>query len=223
MTLVTAAQGKDFVIAAADTRGTFGDVNVAFSSYDVMQKMVVVAPHVIIQMYGAGEQGDNILEEFKRTLTQTDDGISNILVKLSAFCLGKWQAFFNTVPFEYRPVVAYQVVGLDADPKTKAFSVPKLYSIDSRTNFVPAFHRYGWVTGGVPMFAIYLLGRRYKTDMTVEQLSALIGYVQSETATQDLRVGGAINMKKITPEGVRDVPETEIRGLLDRYHTGELH
>lgn len=222
MTLVLSAQGKDFVVASADSRGTFGDVNVAFSSYDVMEKLAQVSEHVVIQMYGASEIGDNIFEEFKQNVTPADDGISNILIKLAAFCLGKWQQQFTNVPFQYRPVVAYQVAGLDKNNENK-FVIPKIFDIDSRTNFTPSFHRYGWAAGGVPMYAIYLMGRRYRNTMTMEELSALVAYVQSETASQDLRVGGATRMKRILPEGVRDVPSTEINGLLDRYHRGELH
>jgi 20S proteasome alpha/beta subunit len=222
MTLVTSAQGTDFIVSSADSRGTFGDPNVAFSSYDVMEKLAKVTDHVVIQIYGTAEIGDNIFEEFKATVTPQDDGISNVLVKLSNFCLTKWQQYFSNVPFQYRPIVAYQIAGLDKNRENN-FVVPKIYSIDSRANFVPSFHRYGWATGGIPMFAIYLLGRRYRRDMTIEQLSALLAYVTSETATQDLRVGGAIRMKKILPTGVQDVPETEIKNLLERYNRGELH
>jgi 20S proteasome alpha/beta subunit len=222
MTLVTAAHGKDFVVACADSRGTFGDPQHAFSSYDVMQKLAAVSPHVIMQMYGAGEIGDNLLEEFK-PMVQNDDGISNIMTKISSFCLAKWQQFFSNVPFELRPVVAFQIAGLDMNPDTKKFDIPRIYTIDSRLNFVPSFHRYGWAAGGIPIFAIYLLGRRYRSNMTLEELCALVTYVTSETATQDLRVGGAIHMKKVLSDGVKDVPESEIKDLLDKYHRGELH
>lgn len=223
MTLVVAALGKDFIIVSADSRGTFGDPLVAFSSYDVMEKIAVVSPHVLLQMYGAGEIGDNIVEEFKKEVKPEDDGISNILVKFSGFCLAKWQQFFTNVPFQFRPVVAYQIAGLDKNQTNGKFEKPLIYTIDSRTNFVPSFHRYGWATGGVPMFAIYLLGRRYRSNMSIEQLSALVAYVTAETATQDLRVGGQIKMARILTNGIQEIPETEIKNLLDRYGRGELH
>jgi putative transposase len=60
MTLVTAAQGKDFVVAGTDSRGTFGHSEVTYSAYDTMQKLVALTPHVTELTYGAGEIGDNI-------------------------------------------------------------------------------------------------------------------------------------------------------------------
>jgi 20S proteasome alpha/beta subunit len=222
MTLVVAAQGHDFIVASADSRGTFGDISVAFSSYDVMLKLAVVSPHVVVQTYGAAEIGDNVLEEFKKEVKAEDDGISSISTKLSGFCLNRWQQFFSNVPFQYRPVVAYGIAGLDKNETDNKFGIPRIYTIDSRTNFVPAFHRYGWSAGGVPMFAIYLLGRRYHPDMPIDQLSALVAYVMAETATQDLRVGGAIRMKRILPHGVEDVTEREISELLASYYEGKL-
>jgi ATP-dependent protease HslVU (ClpYQ) peptidase subunit len=81
MTLVTSAQGINFIVASADSRGTFGEPSVAFSSYDVMEKLAKVTDHVVISIFGASEIGDNIFEEFKQTVTPQDDGISNVLLK----------------------------------------------------------------------------------------------------------------------------------------------
>jgi len=48
MTLVTAAQGKNFIVAGTDSRGTFGHPEVAFSAYDTMQKLVTITAHVAV-------------------------------------------------------------------------------------------------------------------------------------------------------------------------------
>lgn len=215
MTLVTAAQGKDFIIAGVDSRGTFGHPDVAFSSYDVMEKIVPVAPHVVVLTYGAGEVGDNLLDEFRRSLQQPIDGVSEVVGSLQSFCLTRWNQWFANVPFQFRPVVAYVIAGLDKTDER--YCMPRIYTMDSRMGFAPAFHRYGWAHGGVPIYAIYIFGRRYKTDMSVEELAGLVAYAISETATQDLRVGGRIKMMKITPEGTQALSETEIRDLLDRH------
>jgi len=215
LTLVTAAQGKDFIIAGVDSRGTFGHPDVAFSSYDVMEKIVPVAPHVVVLTYGAGEVGDNLLDEFRRSLQQPIDGVSEVVGSLQSFCLTRWNQWFANVPFQFRPVVAYVIAGLDKTDER--YCMPRIYTMDSRMGFAPAFHRYGWAHGGVPIYAIYIFGRRYKTDMSVEELAGLVAYAISETATQDLRVGGRIKMMKITPEGTQALSETEIRDLLDRH------
>jgi len=216
LTLVTAAQGSNFIVVGADSRGTFGHPDVAFSSYDVMQKMVLIAPHVVVLSYGAGEVGDNLLNECRESLQQPMDGVRAVLQILQAFCQQRWNQWFVSVPFQFRPVVAYIVAGLERT-QSGEYSIPLIYSMDSRMGFAPAFHRYGWANGGVPIYAIYILGRRYRLDMSVDELCGLVAYAISETATQDQRVGGAIRMMKILPEGTRELNEMEIRSALDNY------
>jgi len=219
LTLVTAAQGRNFIVAGADSRGTFGHPDVAFSSYDVMQKMVLVAPHVVVLSYGAGEVGDNLLNEFREGLQQEQpliDGVRAILQSLQTFCQQRWNQWFVNVPFQFRPVVAYIVAGLER-AQDGDYSVPLIYSMNSRMGFAPAFHRYGWSHGGVPIYAIYIFGRRYRPDMSVDKLCGLVAYGISETATQDQRVGGAIRLMKVLPEGAQELNETEIRTVLANY------
>jgi len=223
MTLVTAAQGKDFVVVGTDSRGTFGHPEVAFSAYDTMQKLVILTPHVVVLTFGAGEVGDNILEEFKReVLTQEGaqlDGVSNILRALQGYCLNKWNQWLANVPFQARPVIGYIVAGLDIDCEGK-YNIPKIYTMISAMGFMPALHRYGWANGGIPIYAIYLYGRRYKTDMSINELSGLAAYVISETASQDQRVGGPIRMAQILPDGCHELTEDQIKKVLDTYIRG---
>jgi 20S proteasome alpha/beta subunit len=220
MTLVTAAQGKDYVVAGTDSRGTFGHAEVAFSAYDTMQKLVILAPHVIVLTFGAGEIGDNILEEFRREKLQQQgaqlDGISVILQELQMYCHNKWNQQLVNVPFQARPLVGYIVAGLDKNHEDK-YNVPRIYSMISSMGFMPALHRYGWANGGIPIYAIYLYGRRYRTQMPIDQLTGLAAYVISETASQDQRVGGPIRMAQVLPEGSKELTDTQIRDLLEGY------
>jgi 20S proteasome alpha/beta subunit len=219
MTLVTAAQGKDLIIVGADSRGTFGRPEAAFSSYDVMEKIIQLSPHVVALTYGVGEIGDNLLIEFRRSLTEPIDGVTEVVHRLHSFCLGRWNEWFARIPFQFRPVVAYIVAGLDK--KDKEYCEPHIYSLDSRTGFAPAIHIYGWAHGGVPMYAIYIFGRKYRPNMEMRELIGLVAYAISETATQDMRVGGAIRMMKITRDGVQIIDEKEIRSCLEEYYRRE--
>lgn len=224
MTLVTAAQGVNFVVAGTDSRGTFGSSEVAFSAYDTMQKLVVLTKHVVVLTYGAGEVGDNILEEFRREVLSAQpnlDGVSTVLRELQSYCLRKWNEWLGNVPFQVRPIIGYIVTGLDANGKDAEgrdkYEVPRIYSMISAFGFMPAFHRYGWANGGIPIYAIYLYGRRYKANMPMDELSGLALYVISETASQDQRVGGPIRMVQILPDGCRELKDEEIKNLLDSY------
>lgn len=219
MTLVSAAQGKDFVIVGADSRGTFGHPEVAFSSYDVMEKIVPLTPHVVALTYGVGEVGDNLLDEFRRSVSQGIDGVSEIVRQLQTFCSSRWNQWFANVPFQFRPTVAYIVAGLDKDDER--YCIPRIYSLDSRMGFAPAIHRYGWAHGGIPMFAIYIFGRKYKENMSADELIGLVAYAITETATQDMRVGGKVKMMKISSDGIHILSEKEIQEALDKYFRGK--
>jgi len=218
MTLVTALQGRNFVVAACDSRGTFGHPNVAFSSHDMMEKMHLVAPHVVVQTAGHGEISDNLLEEFRRSLTSPIDGVTEVLHRLQQFCMEKWNQWFQNVPFQYRPQVVYLISGLDSEGQ--GYTVPRIYTLISQAGFAPAFHRYGWANIGIPIYAIYIYGRKYRSDMTVEELCGLAAYAVSETASQDLRVGGNIRMAKVLPEGTTILSENDIRDCLTRHVGG---
>lgn len=219
MTLVTAAQGKDSIVVGTDSRGTFGHPDVAFSAYDTMQKLVILTPHVAVLTFGAGEVGDNILEEFKREVLHEHpelDGVSTILRELQRYCLAKWNQWLANVPFQARPIIGYIVAGLETMDENK-YVIPKIYSMISAMGFMPALHRYGWANGGIPIYAIYLYGRRYQANMSLDDLSGLALYVISETASQDQRVGGPIRMAQVLPTGCKELRQDEISALLDKY------
>jgi len=147
------------------------------------------------------------------------DGISDILRDLQSYCHTKWNQWLANVPFQFRPVVAYIVAGLDKDIYGK-YCLPRIYSMDSRMGFMPAFHRYGWASGGIPIYAIYIYGRRYRADMSLDELTGLAAYAISETATQDQRVGGPIRMCQILTDGCIELTEDQIKELLEKYKTG---
>jgi 20S proteasome alpha/beta subunit len=219
MTLITAVQGKCHLVAACDSRGTFGHPNVAFSSHDMMEKIQLVTPHVAVLIAGAGEISDNLLDEFRRSVREPIDGVTAVVNKLQQFCMEKWNQWFVSVPFQHRPQVVYIVAGLDPtkpENPSEGYSVPRIYSLISQAGFAPAFHRYGWANIGIPIYAIYIYGRRYRSNMTIDELCGLAGYAISETATQDLRVGGNIRMVKILPEGATFLTENQIKECIDK-------
>lgn len=216
MTLITALQGSNFVVTACDSRGTFGHPNVAFSSHDMMEKIQLVANHVAVLIAGHGEISDNLLDEFRRSLTSPIDGVTEVVHKLQQFCMDKWNQWFVNVPFQYRPSVVYLIAGLDRSGSSEDYNIPRIYSLISQAGFAPALHRYGWANIGIPIYAIYIYGRRYRSGMTVDELCGLAGYAISETATQDLRVGGNIRMIKILPERASVLTENEIKGCISR-------
>jgi 20S proteasome alpha/beta subunit len=72
-------------------------------------------------------------------------------------------------------------------------------------------HEYGFAVSGVPQYALYLLNRLYETDRSVQELTALAVYVITETASQDGKVGGPVNVITIKPdEGCSELDRNEV-------------
>lgn len=201
MTLNVSVAGKDFVVAGSDSRGTFGDVRIATATIDVMKKLHVVAPHVMVQVAGIAELGDNLVEEFiVQQQTRKIDGVRNVLNEFRLFIVGKWDSYFANVPFQNRPPLILSVVGLD-EIEGKYVS-PHIFTLMSQLGFAPGVHNYGFSVMGVPLFANYILNRRYKNTLPLEELTWLVAYAISETASQDHRVGKPIKIAQILPDGI---------------------
>jgi 20S proteasome alpha/beta subunit len=70
----------------------------------------------------------------------------------------------------------------------------------SGMDFGPMLHDYGFAVAGVAQYALYLLNRLYQPDRTVGELTSLAVYVITETASQDGKVGGPVNVITVSPE-----------------------
>ena len=57
MTLLVTLKGKDGLVLAADSRGTFGDPRGVTAQNDAQQKAHILAPHVAVLSAGSGEVG----------------------------------------------------------------------------------------------------------------------------------------------------------------------
>ena len=60
-------------------------------------------------------------------------------------------------------------------------------------------HDYGFCVEGVGQYALYLLNRLYEPKSKVSELTALAAYAITETASQDGKVGGPLQIMTITP------------------------
>ena len=65
----------------------------------------------------------------------------------------------------------------------------------------------------MPQYAVYLLNRLYSSDMVVEELEHLAAYVISETASQDGKVGGPIQMAVITSQSSHRLNTEELLNI----------
>jgi 20S proteasome alpha/beta subunit len=206
MTLLVALRGKDGLAPAADSRGTFGDPRQVTAQNDAQQKAHILSPHVAVLAAGSGEVGALVINLVKSKLADLKvDGASPVLNVLRDTVREQYQKWFPSVPpiqplpliqsgqVAVRPDLAFLVGGYEND------GTPRLFGLGSLFDFNPMLHDYGFAVQGVAQYALYLLNRLYEADRTVQELTSLAIYVISETASQDGKVGGPVNVVTINP------------------------
>lgn len=224
MTLLVALKGAEGLVLAADSRGTFGDPRGVTAQNDAQQKAHVLAPHVAVLTAGSGEVGAMVIDQVRREAAIRDlDGATNVLELLRQTSRSSYQDWFPSVPamqplplvqagqVASKPDLAFILGGYDSD------GTPRMFSLISSFDFNPMLHEYGFAVQGVAQYALYLLNRLYQPDRTLDELTALAIYAITETASQDGKVGGPVNVITITaaPQpggGCTIVPRSRDRG-----------
>ncbi|MBX5321833.1 MAG: hypothetical protein ACQXXG_08815 [Candidatus Bathyarchaeia archaeon] len=205
MTLIIVAQGKNFVVVGADSKGMLGDLRgpivVGSNRY---QKVTVVSEHVAIAVYGEAEFGEYLLHQFQTTgVSKGVDGSTEMMEKLSSFCRDKWKEWFKEVQPQRYPAIGFLIAGLDKGPNGQ-YDAPMIYSVESAYSFVPAFHKHGFTCRGIIPLATYILTEEYQEDMSVDDLCSLIESTISRVARTDPRIGLPVRIALVTPvEGAR--------------------
>jgi 20S proteasome alpha/beta subunit len=203
VTLLVALRGNDGIVVAADSRGTFGDPRAVTAQNDAQKKLYRASRHAAILTAGSGELGATIMAE-ALTLIQETDGVSAVLDKTRTLVRTKYGEWFpnfalqiNQAGTPVRPDLALLIAGYDA--VQGAPPEQKIFQILSGLDFAPMLHNYGFALVGVAQYALYLLNRLYQDNSSIEQLKPLAAYVITETASQDGKVGGPVQMATITP------------------------
>jgi 20S proteasome alpha/beta subunit len=210
MTLIIAAEGKDFVILGADSRATIesrgGDTRVEIN---FMNKITKVADHVAILLAGEAEVGDRLIEKFKLSLKRNEDGVSCIAEKLADFCIDDSRRLIG-VPTHpnYFPDFGFIVAGLDE--RRSKYKVPRCYTLDSMTGFRLGLAR-GFAIDGKRMIAYYLFAKEFEHGMEFEDVCRLVAKAINDTKSIDGDVGGGIRMARIHSSGYTEVPEADIQ------------
>jgi len=210
MTLLVALRGSDGLVLAADSRGTFGDPRGITAQNDSMKKAHVLSKHVVVLQAGTSELGALVVQELSASL-EAVDGVSNVLSRLRDHVRARYQQWFPSIPavpppalvatgqVPTRPDLIFLVGGYEVDENGRAFD-GKIYQIASGLDFAPGLHDYGFAVAGVAQYALYLLNRLYEGNRSITDLVALAVYAITETASEDGKVGGPVNVVTISAE-----------------------
>lgn len=221
MTLTVCLMGSDGMVLCTDSRGTFGDPRGLTAQNDTLKKLFLIRNVGV--MTAGSTQGNMIIEEIARVVD--NENITNctaIMEKIREVANSKFSDWFVGFPFFpvpgqnpafVRPTVQFTIAGYDEE---NGEPVPRIYSMSSPTSFAPNLHEYGFALGGVPYYALYLLNRIYTRDQNVKSLQRLAAYVITETAEQDGKVGGPLQLATICPDGASKMIDSEhIKAIID--------
>lgn len=225
MTLNLILKGKDGLVLASDSRGTFGDPRSVTAQNDNMRKLYPLSKYVAVVFAGSGELAATIMDELQRQIqnaTAPIEGVTPVMnfvrdILIKRF--GEWFSGFAIAPSQgaqipTRPTLVLIIGGYEVDGQMKP-TEQKIYSLNCHQNFAPMLHDYGFGLNGIAQYALYLLNRLYMPDLSVEKLLPLGVYVITETASQDGKVGGPVQLMKILPdEGCVPLKEEDIKKIL---------
>lgn len=210
------------MVLASDSRGTFGDPRGVTAQNDNQKKLYGVSNYVGVLMAGSGELGAMIINEIsahvKNNSLEGVTAVMNATREILKKRYDEWFARFSlqaipNVPMPVRPTLVVIIGGYDLEYAGKPVT-QKIYSLNCHLDFAPMLHDYGFALEGVAQYALYLLNRLYASE-SVKNLLPLAAYVITETASQDGKVGGPVQLMQITPEeGCKILSTEEINSII---------
>jgi len=223
MSLAIAIQTNKGIAVASDSRGTFGDPRGVTGANDTIQKVYGLTKYTAMAVAGANEIGATLLDLLIPIIKERNfEGIDDVLQATRQLFGSKYDEWFPNLPpmpppqapHLQRPGLVVILAGyrMNGDRPTE----PMLFNLISQLGFVPSLSNYGFAIIGVPQYAIYLLNRLYSKDMSLQSAIELATYCISETATQDGKVGGAIQIAEITKNnGFRAYTKREAENITE--------
>ena len=201
MSLLVCLRGTDGLVLATDSRGTFGDPRGVTAQNDLIKKLYLANERVGILVAGAGDLGSTVVSGFLAIPDTASLGITELTMALHRHArehFGQWFELFaikstGNDSRPARPDLNFIVAGFELNYD------PKIYRMSSSLDFAPMLHNYGFGVDGVAQYALYLLNRLYDQQSVIEDLQYLAAYVITETASQDGKVGGPVQMATRSP------------------------
>jgi len=226
MTLNLILKGKDGMVLASDSRGTFGDPRGVTAQNDNMRKLYQLSKYVGVVFAGSGELAATLMDEIQKKIASSNppkEGITPVMELVKDILISRFDSWFKgfavapiatPASIPTRPTLVLIIGGYEVDSEGRP-NEQKIYSLNCHQNFAPMLHDYGFGLNGIVQYALYLLNRLYRSNLLIEKLLPLGAYVITETASQDGKVGGPVQLMKIMKDtGCRLLTGEEIASIL---------
>lgn len=228
MTLTIILSVNEGMVFATDSRGTIGDPRGITAQNDTIKKQFKLDERIVIQTSGANETGAIFIDEIQkwRAECKTEPTVTETMLKLREILKSKYDDWYSKLPAfpgrdqPQRPALNLTVSGYE---KRGEKNLERIYLLSSQTDFAPQLFNTGICITGIPLYAIYLTLRLYSRDMPLDGAKALASYVITETASQDGKVGGPIQMMVIRRNGnVTETDEDQLKEISNRNYNVNL-
>ena len=210
MTLVIAASGQNFMVLGADSRATIQDESGNRVEINTVKKIIPVAKHVAVLIYGEADESIYFVKRFK-FLNKSIDGVSKVAEKFAEFCRKEMQKVKDVPKHpQYFPMFGFIIAGLDPAKTGRGYSIPRSYTLKSYNGFMlgrpdPVAH------GGKPFIALYHYNQLYNEEMSKDELVQYVAQCIYDTMAVDGDVGGRIRISIIDSDGMIDRPYQYVR------------
>jgi len=210
VTLVIAAQGSGFLILGTDSKETV--TNAARNRIELNNqiKLVKINNKVGILMYGETQIPDYLIEKFKEELSRKNMNVTDIAENFASFCRNEARKTYD-VRIARFPLFGFVIAGLD---KKGRKYIPRCFNLESGTGFSLGLYSEKFAIEGKPFLALYLFSKKYRQNMSVEELSELVAEAFHDTKKIDGDVGGETKMARIDETGFIEYTKEAIDDLV---------
>jgi len=219
MTLVIAAPGKDFVVLGADSRGVI-QTETARVEINTMKKLIPITKYTAILMYGASEEGNQLVEKYKTTIKKDLEEATAVAEDFCEFCREEERKLAD-VPKHPNAWSWFGFIVCGLNKIGDKYSAPLLYNLHNLNGF-----RLGlckpYAIKGKPLIAYYLFAKEYRDDMTVDELCKLVAQSIYDTLCIDGDVGGSIKLAIIDADGLREISDSDTRDYIETWQLKDL-
>ena len=213
MTLVIAAQGEDFIIIGADSRGTFSDIAQNRIELNTVNKIFQISDHVCILLYGDSTIPDYLVHHFIDNRNVKNKYVEVIAEDFATFCRSEARKI-NDVSRSKHLSYGFVITGLN---KKGSKFIPNSYPIHSDTGFQMGSYPNGFAVEGKTFLGLYKFAKHYEENMTVDELSKLVAQIIYDTTKIDGDVGGKIRIGRIDKSGFVEHTEDIVESLIEEW------
>lgn len=193
MTLTICIKAADGIVLASDSRATSRDPRSETTINDRVKKIFSVGKYSGIGIAGDGGLAMSLIDELKEKI-HAESEIRKLTKEFHEFGREFFNNWFSHEKPSERSFLSIILAGYTTTVESEIYN---LFSFD---NFVPRKSTTGFSCLGVSYLAQYLLNRFYQPDMTVEHAAELAAFCIIETASQDGKVGGELQLASFSSE-----------------------